>query len=60
MNLFSGLNNLTDITLEPEHSAICGYTETDVDTVFGPELAGLDRDAVRELRKPLKVAACSM
>ena len=48
VSLFSGLNNLTDITLEPEHSAICGYTETDVDTVFGPELAGLDRDAVRE------------
>ena len=48
VSLFSGLNNLTDITLEPEYSAICGYTETDVDTVFGPELASLDRDAIRE------------
>ena len=43
VSLFSGLNNLTDITLDPRYSAICGYTEVDLDTVFAPELAGLDR-----------------
>ena len=48
VNLFSGLNNLTDITLDPRYSAICGYTEADLDTVFAPELPGLDRDAIRE------------
>ena len=48
VNLFSGLNNLEDITLDPCYSAICGYTETDLDTVFAPELAGLDRDAIRD------------
>ena len=48
VSLFSGLNNLTDITLDPHHSAICGYTEADLDTVFAPELHGLDRDAIRE------------
>ena len=48
VSLFSGLNNLTDITLDPRYSAICGYTETDLDTVFAPELPGLDRDAIRE------------
>ena len=48
VSLFSGLNNLTDITLEPEYSAICGYTDRDLDTVFAPELAGLDRQAVRD------------
>ena len=48
VSLFSGLNNLTDITLEPEYSAICGYTETDLDTVFAPELPGLDRDQIRD------------
>ncbi len=47
VSLFSGLNNLDDITIEPEYSAICGYTEHDVDTVFAPELPGLDRDQVR-------------
>jgi hypothetical protein len=45
--IFSGLNNLTDITLDPAYSAICGYTEADVDEVFGPELEGVDRAAVR-------------
>ena len=45
--LFSGLNNLIDITLEPEFSAICGYTDAELDAVFAPELEGLDRDKVR-------------
>ncbi len=48
VSLFSGLNNLTDITLEPAYSAVCGYTDRDLDTVFAPELAGLDRDAIRD------------
>ena len=48
VSLFSGLNNLLDITLEPEYSAICGYTEGDLDRVFGPELPGLDREAIRD------------
>ena len=48
VNLFSQLNNLTDLTLDPVYSSICGYTEDDLDTVFAPELAGLDRDRVRE------------
>ena len=48
VSLFSGLNNLTDITLDPQFSAICGYTEADLDTVFAPELPGLDRDAIRD------------
>ena len=48
VNLFSQLNNLTDITLEPEYSSICGYTEDDLDAVFAPELGGLDREQVRE------------
>ena len=48
VSLFSGLNNLKDITLDPRYSAICGYTEADLDTVFAPELAGLDREGVRD------------
>ena len=48
VSLFSGLNNLTDLTLDPRYSTICGYTEADLDTVFAPELPGLDRDAIRE------------
>jgi len=48
VSVFSGLNNLTDLTLDPCYSAICGYTEADLDTVFAPELAGLDRERIRD------------
>ena len=47
-SLFSGLNNLRDITFDPNYSAICGYTEDDLDTVFAPELPGLDREQIRD------------
>ena len=47
VSLFSDLNNLIDITLDPGYSTICGYTEADLDTVFAPELPGLDRDRIR-------------
>ena len=48
VSLFSQLNNLTDITLDRRYSAICGYTERDLETVFGTELAGVDRNRVRD------------
>ena len=48
VSLFSGLNNLDDISLDPEFSTICGYTDKDLNSVFTPELPGLDRDKIRE------------
>ena len=48
VSLFSGLNNLKDITLDPRYSALCGYAEADLDTVFAPELPGLDREQIRD------------
>ncbi len=47
VSLFSGLNNLKDITVDARYSAICGYTEADLDRVFAPELEGLDREQIR-------------
>ena len=47
VSLFSGLNNLKDISLDPRFATICGYTDADIDTVFAPELKGLDREAIR-------------
>ncbi|MBK6998553.1 MAG: ATP-binding protein [Rhodoferax sp.] len=47
VSLFSGLNNLTDLTLDPNYSSICGYTDADIDTVFAPELDGLDRQEIK-------------
>ncbi len=48
VSLFSELNNLMDISLDPNYATICGYTDRDLDTVFAPELPGLDRDEIRE------------
>ena len=48
VSLFSGLNNLDNITLDPEYATICGFTDADLDTVFAPELPGLDRDEIRK------------
>ena len=48
VSLFSELNNLTDITLRPRYGNICGYTESDLDEVFAPELEGFDRERIRE------------
>jgi hypothetical protein len=47
VSLFSGLNNLKDITLHAPFSSLCGYTENDLDVVFAPELEGLDREKLR-------------
>ncbi|NOG31142.1 ATP-binding protein [Halomonas sp. TBZ9] len=47
VSLFSGLNNLNDITLDAPYAAICGYTDHDIDTVFASELPGLDREDIR-------------
>ncbi len=43
VSLFSGLNNLQDITVDKRYSALCGYTENDLDQVFASELEGLGR-----------------
>ena len=47
VSLFSGLNNLRDITLSAEYSALCGYTDHDLDSVFAPELPGLNRADIK-------------
>ncbi|MBE0506729.1 MAG: ATP-binding protein [Marinospirillum sp.] len=48
VSLFSGLNNLNDITMDARYSDICGYTDADLDTTFAPELPGLDRVKIRD------------
>lgn len=47
VSLFSGLNNLEDVSLNPRYATICGYTDEDIDRVFGPELHGFDREEIR-------------
>jgi hypothetical protein len=47
VSLFSGLNNLEDISLNPDYGNICGYTQPDVDTIFAPYLEGVDMEEVK-------------
>ncbi len=35
VSLFSGLNQLQDITLSPRYATICGYTQAELEGVFG-------------------------
>jgi len=47
MNLFSGLNNLNDITLDGQFGNICGYTHLDVSNYFEAYLQGVDLEKVK-------------
>ena len=46
-SIFSGLNNLEDISLNPDFGHICGYTQLDLDTTFAPYLEGVDMEQVK-------------
>ena len=55
--LFSGVNNLIDITLLDNYDAICGFTEEELTTYFSPEiekLAKAEDTTVEETRATLK------
>ncbi len=48
VSIFSGLNNLDDISLDKRYSAICGYTQGELEEVFGELLKAGDLDKVRQ------------
>ena len=41
MNVFSGLNNIMDISMNPKYSTICGITEPELHEYFGKGVADL-------------------
>ena len=47
VSLFSGLNNLDDITLDKKYATICGYTQNDIETVFYEHLKGQDFEKIK-------------
>ena len=54
--LFSGVNNLIDITLEDDYAGICGFTEAELD-LFTPEierLAEKQKSSVEKTRARLR------
>ena len=46
-SLFSGLNNIVDISLHENYGDICGYTQNDVETTFKPYLKGVDMSELK-------------
>ncbi|PRM88645.1 ATP-binding protein [Aliarcobacter cryaerophilus] len=47
-SIFSGLNNIVDISLKPDFGDICGYTQNDLETVFKDHLEGANMPMVKE------------
>jgi len=47
VSLFSGLNNLKDMTIDKRYSSLCGYTQQELEEVFVEYLDGVDLDAVQ-------------
>ena len=48
VSIFSGLNNLTDISLDERYGNICGYTQKDIETQFLPYLEGVDLEKLKK------------
>jgi hypothetical protein len=48
VNLFSGLNQLSDITIDDQFSSICGYTDNDLEEYFSEHLSGSNPEDVRK------------
>ena len=47
VSIFSGLNNLKDITLHPKYGTICGYTQSELETVFADALEDVNLEEVK-------------
>ena len=47
VSIFSGLNNLKDVSLNPNYGSVCGYTEDDLNRTFAEYLQGVDREQLR-------------
>jgi hypothetical protein len=47
VSIFSGINQLEDITLDHRYATICGYTQNDLETSFAQHLAGVDWEKLK-------------
>ncbi len=48
VSIFSGLNNLKDITTDERYSTICGYTQNDLEREFKEYLIDCDLDGIKK------------
>ncbi len=47
VSIFSGLNNIEDISLSPKYGNICGYTQEDIETTIKPLLDTVDLEKLK-------------
>jgi hypothetical protein len=47
VSLFSGVNQIQDITLHAHYATICGYTQHDLETSFAEYLVGVDWETLK-------------
>lgn len=52
LSIFSGLNNLRDISMLPQYTAICGFTQQELETTFS--------ESIDEFAEALKVSRTEM
>ena len=52
LSIFSGLNNLNDISLDPQYAAICGFTQQELESTFS--------ESIDEFAEALKVIRTEM
>jgi len=53
LSVFSELNNLTDLTFEPEFEGICGITEDELFTQLKPDIESLAERMGQQRRQPM-------
>ena len=46
-SIFSGLNNIVDVSLDEPYGDICGYSQNDIETSFAPYLEGVDKQKLK-------------
>ena len=48
VSIFSGLNQLNDITIDPSFATVCGYTQSELESVFEDRLKDFDKEKIKE------------
>jgi hypothetical protein len=50
VSIFSELNHLTDLTLDPHYAALCGYTQSELEYYFAAYLRTLPPDTLEKMK----------
>jgi Predicted AAA-ATPase len=51
VSIFSTLNHLTDLTLNPHYAALCGYTQSELEHSFAPYLETMPPGTLSQLKQ---------